>query len=230
MFVKELLKMKNRLDQFERHFKDKKTKTVRGIEDFREAVVEAIHGSELSCIVAKVEAAGPKVYVTDLGLIENATREGKKVRRLLWIEPGSGIVPEPVFDTTTPVGKRTVGSGKRTVGSTKPDPRVQNDRTLGSTEVSSLGIIPNEESNVTLRERNDRLSASEDEEKPEPTPRSKSQAIEALNDLNPRIREEAVAQVAQILKDDWNDPDSVDGFAARAREVAVDADGQPQPL
>lgn len=49
----------------------KKTKTVRGIEDFREAVVEAIHGSELSCIVAKVEAAGPKVYVTDLGLIEN---------------------------------------------------------------------------------------------------------------------------------------------------------------
>jgi len=48
-----------------------KTATVRNVDEFRETVVEAIRGKGLSCIVAKVEAAGPAAYVTDLGLIEN---------------------------------------------------------------------------------------------------------------------------------------------------------------
>jgi len=30
-----------------------------------------LKASDLSCIVAKVEAAGPKAYVTDLSLLEN---------------------------------------------------------------------------------------------------------------------------------------------------------------
>ena len=48
-----------------------KTATVRNLEEFKKSVVDAIHGDGLTCIVAKVEAAGPAVYVTDLGLIEN---------------------------------------------------------------------------------------------------------------------------------------------------------------
>jgi sulfopyruvate decarboxylase subunit beta len=45
--------------------------TVRTIEDFTRAFHSAIETSELTCIVAKVEAVGPKGYVTDLALLEN---------------------------------------------------------------------------------------------------------------------------------------------------------------
>ena len=45
--------------------------TVRDIEGFRASVCEALHGSELTTIVAKVEATGPSGYVTDLSLLEN---------------------------------------------------------------------------------------------------------------------------------------------------------------
>ena len=45
--------------------------TVRSIEEFKQAVSGALRGNQLNCIVAKVEAAGPKTYVNDLALIEN---------------------------------------------------------------------------------------------------------------------------------------------------------------
>lgn len=45
--------------------------TVRTIDEFTQAFEAALHGAELTCIVAKVEAVGPKGYVTDLTLLEN---------------------------------------------------------------------------------------------------------------------------------------------------------------
>ena len=45
--------------------------TVRDVESFRASVREALHGKELTTIVAKVEAKGPSGYVTDLSLLEN---------------------------------------------------------------------------------------------------------------------------------------------------------------
>jgi len=44
---------------------------VRSVEDFKAAFVQAISGDELTTIVAKVEAVGPKVFVTGLTLLEN---------------------------------------------------------------------------------------------------------------------------------------------------------------
>ena len=48
-----------------------RTTTVRTIEEFTQAFEAAMQADELSCIVAKVEAVGPKGYVTDLALLEN---------------------------------------------------------------------------------------------------------------------------------------------------------------
>jgi len=45
--------------------------TVRAIDEFTQTFDAAIHVTELACIVAKVEAAGPKSYATDLTLLEN---------------------------------------------------------------------------------------------------------------------------------------------------------------
>jgi sulfopyruvate decarboxylase subunit beta len=45
--------------------------TVRSVESFKTAVSEAMQGSQLTTIVAKVEAKGPAAYVTDLSLLEN---------------------------------------------------------------------------------------------------------------------------------------------------------------
>ena len=47
------------------------TCTVRTVEEFNSVVRPAISGEGLQTIVAKVEATGPKVFVTDLGLLEN---------------------------------------------------------------------------------------------------------------------------------------------------------------
>ena len=41
------------------------------LDDFKGAFGVAMSAGELSCIVAKVEAVGPKGYVTDLALLEN---------------------------------------------------------------------------------------------------------------------------------------------------------------
>lgn len=48
-----------------------RTSTVQTIEDFTREFQQAFKAGELSSIVAKVEAAGPKGYVTDLALLEN---------------------------------------------------------------------------------------------------------------------------------------------------------------
>jgi len=47
------------------------TRTVRSLEDFTRAFDEAMKAGELTCLVAKVDAVGPKAYVTDLTLLEN---------------------------------------------------------------------------------------------------------------------------------------------------------------
>jgi sulfopyruvate decarboxylase subunit beta len=48
-----------------------KAKTVRTLQEFETSFDQAMAGNELACIVAKVEATGPKGYVTELSLIEN---------------------------------------------------------------------------------------------------------------------------------------------------------------
>lgn len=58
-----------------------RTRTVRVREEFVAAFAEALAANELSCIVAKVEAAGPKVFVTDLGLLENRFQFAREVAR-----------------------------------------------------------------------------------------------------------------------------------------------------
>ncbi|HJX83866.1 MAG TPA: thiamine pyrophosphate-dependent enzyme [Candidatus Angelobacter sp.] len=48
-----------------------RTQTVRTMEEFTRAFDGALRCDGLSCIVAKVEATGPKGYVTELSLLEN---------------------------------------------------------------------------------------------------------------------------------------------------------------
>ena len=48
-----------------------RTTTVRSVEAFATAFGEALDADELTTIVAKVEAVGPKAFVTDLPLLEN---------------------------------------------------------------------------------------------------------------------------------------------------------------
>lgn len=45
--------------------------TVRSVENFKAAVADAMHGNELTTIIAKVDAKGPSAFVTDLTLLEN---------------------------------------------------------------------------------------------------------------------------------------------------------------
>lgn len=60
----------------------KKAMTVRSLEEFNSAVGAAIRGNELITIVAKVEAAGPAKYVTDLTLLENRFQFARYVQSL----------------------------------------------------------------------------------------------------------------------------------------------------
>jgi sulfopyruvate decarboxylase subunit beta len=48
-----------------------RTATVRTIEEFTHAFGEALASADLTTLVAKVEAVGPKAFVTDLSLLEN---------------------------------------------------------------------------------------------------------------------------------------------------------------
>jgi sulfopyruvate decarboxylase subunit beta len=48
-----------------------RTKTVTTMEEFTHAFDDAMRASDLTSIVAKVEAVGPKGYVTELSLLEN---------------------------------------------------------------------------------------------------------------------------------------------------------------
>jgi sulfopyruvate decarboxylase subunit beta len=56
--------------------------TVRSIGNFTQAFQDAMRAEELTCIVAKVEAIGPKGYVTDLALLENRFQFQRHIRSL----------------------------------------------------------------------------------------------------------------------------------------------------
>ena len=59
-----------------------RVETVRDIETFKDAVTRAIHGIELTTIIAKVEAKGPSGYVTDLSLLENRFQFRRHIQSL----------------------------------------------------------------------------------------------------------------------------------------------------
>jgi len=56
--------------------------TVHSVETFHSAVRKAMHEKELTTIIAKVEAAGPSRYVTDLSLLENRFQFGRHIQSL----------------------------------------------------------------------------------------------------------------------------------------------------
>jgi len=56
--------------------------TVRTVESFKAAVIGAREGSELTTIIAKVEATGPAAYVTGLSLIENRFQFSRHIQSL----------------------------------------------------------------------------------------------------------------------------------------------------
>ena len=56
--------------------------TVTTMEEFTRAFDEAMRANDLSCIVAKVEAVGPKAYVTGLSLLENRFQFKRHIENL----------------------------------------------------------------------------------------------------------------------------------------------------
>ena len=58
------------------------TSTVNDIDAFRAAFNGALATNELTTIVAKVEATGPKAFVTDLGLLENRFEFARYLRTM----------------------------------------------------------------------------------------------------------------------------------------------------
>jgi sulfopyruvate decarboxylase subunit beta len=58
-----------------------RTSTVGSIDEFRAAFNAALATDDLTTIVAKVEAIGPKAFVTDLGLLENRFEFARFLRR-----------------------------------------------------------------------------------------------------------------------------------------------------
>jgi sulfopyruvate decarboxylase subunit beta len=59
-----------------------RTATVTTIPDFVAGFAEATEGHELTTIVAKVEAVGPKAFVTDLPLLENRFQFARHLREV----------------------------------------------------------------------------------------------------------------------------------------------------
>jgi sulfopyruvate decarboxylase subunit beta len=57
--------------------------TVRTVEEFISAVRQALAAEVLQTIVAKVEATGPKAFVTDLGLLENRFQFRRHIQSLI---------------------------------------------------------------------------------------------------------------------------------------------------
>ena len=57
-----------------------RTRTVRTIADFGAEFRAALAADELTTIVAKVDAVGPKAFVTDLGLLENRFEFARHLR------------------------------------------------------------------------------------------------------------------------------------------------------
>jgi sulfopyruvate decarboxylase subunit beta len=58
------------------------TRTVREMETFVQGFDDAMRANDLSCLVAKVEAVGPKGYVTDLALLENRFQFKRHIEKL----------------------------------------------------------------------------------------------------------------------------------------------------
>jgi sulfopyruvate decarboxylase subunit beta len=59
-----------------------RTKTVSTIQEFTQAFDDALKANDLTSIVAKVEAVGPKGYVTDLALLENRFQFKRYIEKL----------------------------------------------------------------------------------------------------------------------------------------------------
>jgi sulfopyruvate decarboxylase subunit beta len=59
-----------------------RTRTVRDCPEFAAAAREALRGSELTTLVAKVDAAGPPTFLTDLALLENRFQFARYVASL----------------------------------------------------------------------------------------------------------------------------------------------------
>jgi len=59
-----------------------RTASVRTLDEFHAAFAEALAASDLTTIVAKVEAVGPSAYVTDLSLLENRYQFQRYLRNL----------------------------------------------------------------------------------------------------------------------------------------------------
>jgi sulfopyruvate decarboxylase subunit beta len=55
---------------------------VRSVEDFKQAISDAMHGNELTSIIAKVDAKGPSAFVTDLTLLENRFQFRRHIQSL----------------------------------------------------------------------------------------------------------------------------------------------------
>jgi len=58
-----------------------RTSTVRTLDEFTRAFTDALSAGDLTTIVAKVEAVGPSVFVTDLALLENRFEFQKWLRQ-----------------------------------------------------------------------------------------------------------------------------------------------------
>jgi len=59
-----------------------KAQTVHTVDEFKAAFTQAMAANELSCIVAKVEATGPKGYVTELSLLENRFQFRRHIQKI----------------------------------------------------------------------------------------------------------------------------------------------------
>jgi sulfopyruvate decarboxylase subunit beta len=59
-----------------------RTKTVKTMDDFTRAFDDALSTGDLTSIVAKVEAVGPKGYVTELALLENRFQFKRYIEKL----------------------------------------------------------------------------------------------------------------------------------------------------
>jgi sulfopyruvate decarboxylase subunit beta len=59
-----------------------RTATVRTLDEFRAAFEEALAANDLTTLVVKVEAVGPKQFVTDLSLLENRYEFQRHLKKL----------------------------------------------------------------------------------------------------------------------------------------------------
>src|SRR5947209_12071951 len=59
-----------------------RTATVHTIDEFRSAFDEALHANQLTTLVAKVEAKGPPIFLTDLAMLENRFQFQRYLRDL----------------------------------------------------------------------------------------------------------------------------------------------------